>query len=474
MKSPAAAPRAATSRMVGARLVVAVAGVAVALLIAPGLPAQDVAPSGRAARSAMTLQDALRIALANNPTIESADASYASAKAARWADYGAFLPSVSVSGSASRTSFTTSSFLSPEGSPQVIDPPLEDVSKSNSGSLTLRLPVFSPERITDAKAGASQLVAARLRLSAAEAAVVRDVRRAYLEALKQQRLLEVADRQRVARGQDLEVTERRYRIAAASRSDLLGAQIDLSDAELRYLDAETGLASARRDLRVQLAQPSEDFESGSVSLVDIEDAPDASELDPAALAASAMQANPTLLALEQDERAASAALWSAKAAWLPSVDVSLSFGRSRSLAESQSLFSFEPANTRTTFSITGSWTLFDNFSRKASNAQANRSLRQARADLTRERLNLERDIRDLVSDLQRRHRRLAVLTRNQELADERLELAREQYRLGSIPYFNLQQAIDRLNSAEQSLFQDRYEYLKAWADLEERLGRVTR
>ncbi len=467
-------PRGANPCSAGARWVVAVAGLGVALLTAPGLGAQEAALGEREAGSAMTLEEALRIALANNPAIESADASYASAKAARWADYGAFLPNVSVSGSASRTSFTTSSFLSPEGSPQVIDPPLEDVSKSNSGSLTLRMPLFSPERISDAKAGAAQLGAARLRLSATEATVVRDVRRAYLEALKQQRLLEVADRQRVARGQDLDVTERRYRIAAASRSDLLGAQIDLSDAELRYLDAETALGSALRDLQVLLAEPTNDFETGDVVLLDIEEAPDASLLDPAGLASTAMHANPTLLALEQDERAASAALWSAKAAWLPSVDVSLSFGRSRNLAESQSLFSFDPANTRTTFSLTGSWTLFDNFSRKASNAQANQSLRQARADLTLERLNLERDVRDLVSDLQRRHRRLAVLTRNQELADERLELAREQYRLGSIPYFNLQQAIDRLNSAEQSLFQDRYEYLKAWADLEERLGRVTR
>ncbi|MEN8144660.1 MAG: TolC family protein [Gemmatimonadota bacterium] len=450
-----------------------VAGLSAALLGAPALGAQEVTLGGGAG-PAMTLEEALRIALANNPSIESADASYASAKAARWADYGAFLPRVSVSGAASRTSFTNSSFLSPEGSPQILDPPLEDVSKSNSASLTLSLPLFSPERFSDAKAGGAELGAARLRLSAAEATVVRDVRRAYLEALKQQRLLEVADRQQIARGQDLEVTESRYRIAAASRSDLLGAQIDLSDAELRYLDADAGLAAALRDLHVLLARPSQGFESTDAVLVDIEEVPDASGLDPAELASAAMRANPTVLALEQDERAASAGLLSAKAAWLPSVDVSLTFGRSRSLAESQSLFSFDPANTRATFSISGSWTLFDNFSRKASNAQANRSLRQARADLTRERLNLERDVRDLVSDLQRRHRRLDALTRNQELADERLELAREQYRLGSIPYFNLQQAIDRLNSAEQSLFQDRYEYLKAWADLEERLGRAAR
>ncbi|MDT8437243.1 MAG: TolC family protein, partial [Gemmatimonadota bacterium] len=60
--------------------------------------------------------------------------------------------------------------------------------------------------------------------------------------------------------------------------------------------------------------------------------------------------------------------------------------------------------------------------------------------------------------------------RTRELAAERLNLAREQYRLGSIQYFNLQQAIDRLTQAEQSLYTDRYDYLIRWAELEQRVG----
>ena len=63
-----------------------------------------------------------------------------------------------------------------------------------------------------------------------------------------------------------------------------------------------------------------------------------------------------------------------------------------------------------------------------------------------------------------------VLVRTRDLADARPELAREQYRLGSIPYFNLQQAIDRTTQAEQSLFTERYDYLIRWAELEERVG----
>jgi outer membrane protein TolC len=63
-----------------------------------------------------------------------------------------------------------------------------------------------------------------------------------------------------------------------------------------------------------------------------------------------------------------------------------------------------------------------------------------------------------------------VLERNVELAEEGLELTREQYRLGTVQYINLQRAIDDLDAAEQQAFEQRYELLKRWAELEELAG----
>ena len=111
-----------------------------------------------------------------------------------------------------------------------VDPPITSTRKNSSGSLSFGLAILNPERISNVKAGSAREDAANYRLSATERTVVRDVKRAYFEALKQTRLLDVSKRQRNARRQDLEVTRQRYRIAAASRSDLLGAEIDLSNA----------------------------------------------------------------------------------------------------------------------------------------------------------------------------------------------------------------------------------------------------
>ena len=437
-------------------------GAALAFLAAFSVPVES--------QEVLSIESALRTALTRNPNIESATATAAAASSSRWADWGAFLPTADVQGSLFQTEFTNVTIVDPTGVAVELDPPVVDTRKSSQASLSLGLAILNPERISNVKAGDARENAADYRLTAAERVVIRDVKRSYFEALKQGQLLNVSERQLAARRQDFEITEQRYRIAAASRSDLLGAEIDLSDAELRVLDAEDALSRALRQLQVTMGVPVTDTDPGSVELVDVERVPDAGPLNADAMVTSALIANPNLLALLEDQRAASNDLWSAKSTYLPRINVNYTFGRSKQLGEDESLFDFTPANTSEGFTISGSWSLFSGFSRKRQTAQADQQKRQAAAQYTEQRLQLEKEIRDLVKELKRRSRRLEILDRNVQLASERLELTREQYRLGSIPYFNLQQAIDRLTLSEQTLFTERYDYLIGWAGLEERVG----
>ncbi len=422
------------------------------------------------AQQVTTLEEALRTGLTLNPNIESSSAAAAAATSSRWADWGAFLPTVDLRGSLSQTDFTTVTFVDPTGVSQELEDPITATRKSSSGSLSFGLSLLSPERIANVQAGDARENAADFRLTAAERIVIRDVKRSYFEALKQRQLLDVSERQLEARRQDFQVTEQRYRIAAASRSDLLGAEIDLSDAELRVLDSEDALSRALRQLQVTLGVPVTNTDAGSMELVDVDRVPDAEPLDADALVTAALVRNPNLLALQQDQRAASADLWSAKSSYLPRIDLGYTFGRSKELGRDESLLDFDPANTSDGFVVQGSWSVFSGFSRKRQTAQADRQRRQAAAQLTADQLQLEKDVRDLVKELKRRSQRLEIIERNVRLASERLDLAREQYRLGSIPYFNLQQAIDRLTLTEQTLFQERYDYLIGWASLEEKVG----
>jgi outer membrane protein TolC len=211
-------------------------------------------------------------------------------------------------------------------------------------------------------------------------------------------------------------------------------------------------------------------EAGLVTLVDVENVPDADALDGTFLVRAAHESNPTLAAMLKDEAAATSDLWAARASYLPRIDLGFVLGRGKQLGRDENLFDFDPANTSSTFQIIGSWSLFQGFERKRQTALADERITRARADWTAGTLQLDKDVRDLVQEIKRRDARLEILERNRNLADERLQLAREQYRLGSIPYFNLQQAIDRTTQAEQSLFTERYDYLIRWAQLEEKVG----
>lgn len=427
-------------------------------------------PTGLTAQTRFSLEDAIREALVRNPAISRATAGAATAAASFWADWGAFLPTVRASGSLSQTDFTNITFVDPEGSSQIIDPPNEDSRKSSSAGLFFNLPILNLNRISDVNAGSARKNAAAVRLTGTERLVVRDVKRAYFEALKQQRLGQVAEDQLAGRQQDLDITERRYNIAAASRSDLLGAEIDVQDAELRLLDARQAFANAIRALQVQLATTVTDVIPAEVELVDVETLPDAAVLDTDDLVTTAVATYPVLQALQFDETAASNEVWSAKSRYLPTIDLNFALGRSKELGEDESLFDFSPANTSAALTISGSWELFSGFNRKRQTAQARLALEQTRADVTEERLRLEKDVRDLVAEILRRAARLEILVRSEALSAERLELARQQYRLGSITYFNLQQAIDRLSATEQELFTERYDYLITWANLGEKVG----
>lgn len=422
---------------------------------------------GAATSDTLSLERAIRTALIRNPNIVSAEANVATAAADRWAHWGALLPSASVSAGIGSRSSTTLTFLDPDGSRVVLDDPVVSDSRSNSAGLSFGLQL-SAQTFTTLDAGGERREAAEYGVSQAQALVVQQVKVNYFEALKQQRLVEVARRQLEARREEYELTEDKYEIAAVQRNELLTAEIALRNAELQLVEAEDALASAMRQLRV--AQGVDGLAETGMTLLEPPAVPEVDGLDVETLIAGARTANPELQRLSALERAASTDVWAARASYLPTLNANLSYGRGRELSASESFFEFSPANTSSSFSLSLSWPLFNGFQRKQQNAAASNQLATARADLRAQELEVEADLRRLVDDIRRGDRRLGVLARNVELAQEALELTREQYRIGSVPYLNLQRAIEELDTAEQAAFDQRYELLKRWAELEALVG----
>jgi len=120
--------------------------------------------------------------------------------------------------------------------------------------------------------------------------------------------------------------------------------------------------------------------------------------------------------------------------------------------------------------VTARWDLFQGLRRPQQTANASSRKRQAEESLRLRRLEIERDVRRFVSDIDQLDQTLALLDRALEISQERLAMSRQMYQNGTIEFTSLQQAISEVTQAERSLIEQRYNYLTAWANLEEFVG----
>ena len=473
--APPSGARTPVRRAGGLLLAVALATVAPAAAQegAPGdtLEPAPVAPPAPPADT-LSLAEALSTALGESPDVRSARATASAEGAARWADWGAFLPRASASMGMSRSDVRTVTFLSPEGFFAQLPRPEEDVNKGVTQVLSLNWTVLEGgRRIADMKAGAAAVDATRLRLSEAERQTVAEVKRAFFEARKQQRLVEIARSQLENRRRELERTRRRYRIAAVGRTDLLGARLAVRQAEVSLLEIRDAAKQARRELAVAMGVGT-GTAPAAFALGDVPSPPEAGGLSADALTERTLATYPELRALEAEIDQASAQVWGARSRYLPTLEVGYSHNRSEQFTEQGDLFTFDPANRTNRLTISASLQLFSGFRRKEENARASAELQRARAQRARRRLEIEKTVRDLVDEVERRSRQVDLLQDQLEVAEERLTLLREQYRLGAAAFDELQRAIDDLTRYERDLARARYDYLDAWARLERWAGDV--
>lgn len=414
----------------------------------------------------LTLEEAVRIGLGENPDIRVRRAEREATSGQRLATWGAFLPDLSAGASFGRSDFTTRTYEAPDGTYRETDSPVTDVTKSSSQSLGLSWTLLDGGgRIAELRSGAASMDAAGHRVDLAERRTVADVRVAYFDALEQRTLVEVYRGQLRARRRDLELARKRYGIADADPGEILGARSDTLDARMQLLEARRLARARTRALRAAMGVEESRLSAGT-PLSPVEPLPVPDTLNEERLVRRALRSHPELEALDADARAASADLWAARSDYLPTIDLSYGLSRSETVGTNGSFFVMDPSNDRQRLRLDLSWNLFDGFQREQSEQRASATVRQKRAERSKRRIELETTVRDRVEELRRRRERLGMLRRMLELARERVEVKREQFRLGDVSYLELQQVIEQLNATERQRITERYAYLRAWAELE--------
>ena len=378
--------------------------------------------------STLTLDDALRIAREHSPAYRQAlnDAHVASAQVRE--SYGAFLPTLGASLGYSGASTVTSTGQGNFG--EVIEDEERTVeSSSGSHGLSARMTLF------DGGAMFGRVSAARAQEDAVEATIAASlnqldatVQRSWHDAQRAERLIELEERLLASARERLERSEQLFRIAAATRVDVLGAQVDVASQEQTLATARDAARKARLVLLETIGLPPHDADGFEIP----EEEPaafDPASLDIDVLVAQALQSNPWVLqrsaAADAAERNASVA----RAARWPLISANLNYNRSlREPGAFDAFGRFDAQQRGFSFGLSADLPVFSNFRTAAAVAQAEASAEDAREDERAMRLQTEREVRSAMIDLDNAHRQLDLAVQRAP-ADE--HIARETVRLGS-------------------------------------------
>ncbi|NNF37906.1 MAG: TolC family protein, partial [Gemmatimonadetes bacterium] len=313
-----------------------------------------------------------------------------------------------------------------------------------------------------------------LALEQAQAGVLTDVQRQFWDALEQRELLSVEEAVAEARLRDRETAERLFGLARNTRVDVLQAELAVEQQRSAIQQQRSAYEQALLSLRTTLGDtelPPIRPEASGLPIFD------ASTLNEEALVARALGENPGVRAQQAGVDGARIGVAEATEWKWPSLSLSYNWFQYRQTQETEALFDlgYDPDRVQSSFSVQVGLPFFNSyFQNKAGEAQARVQLQNQREGLKETRLQTEQEVRSQLIALRNQGETLRLAERSVVIAAEALRLAREEYRIGTRTFEQLQDAIEQEATSRRQVITSRYGFVDALVALEAAVGGAVR
>ncbi|HEY8256287.1 MAG TPA: TolC family protein [Gemmatimonadales bacterium] len=407
----------------------------------------------------VTLQDAIRVSERLQPGVVQARGNVETAGAQRRSAWGAYLPTVSATSSAS-------DFFS-EG-PSSVDPVTQQVisgnrsSRSVSAGLSANVDLFTGfRRGADMRAAKAEQAAAGASLVDARFQQALTTTNQFFDALAASQLVGVREASVRRAEEQLKISVNKLHAGSATRSDSLRSLVTLGSTQLALIQSQTDLASAEAGLARLIG------EKGRVQAAD-----DSAfyrvvpEVDTAAVRGEAESRSPRVQQAVANADAARANLRASRAAYWPSLNLAASTNWNGSRTTDYDLF-----NQRQV-SLGLRWTLFNGFDRELTVTQRSASLDLAEATAADEQRQVDAELTAQLAALAAARTTIEITQTSVAAAREDLRVQQERYRLGASTIVDVLTSQEALNQAEVDVVVARFDYLRAKAQLEALIGRT--
>ncbi len=427
----------------------------------------------------VTLAEALQLGRQYNPSQVQAEQNLRVADMGVTQAWGAYLPTISGSGSASRNS--------PQRVNQFGSAQVNPITDNSSFGISASLNLFTGfQRGANMRAANATRDLNQAALLGQDYATDLNTKQSFFNALATQELVGVAQANLAQNDQQLKLTTEKLRLGATTRSDSLTASVSYGNALVQLIQAKANALTAQATLARAIGS------QGMVAAV-----PDTAleirlaALDTAALRRDAEANAPSVVEAVAGVSAARASVTANRAQYYPT----LSLNASQTWAGSQLPWSPAPLQQQITRDTsvspavvdtlyyrnpkyTGTWNvslrlsvpIFNGFQREANIVNAEASLETNQAKLRDARLALDASLTQDITALEAAAAQIDVSRTSVASAQESLRMQQERYRLGASTIVDLLTAETALNQAQVTLVQSRYNYLIARAQLEALVG----
>lgn len=413
-------------------------------------PTRQQAPTESQQTVRMTLSESIDRALRVQPAMVQAEGNVDVARAAQREAVGNWLPSLSANSGWSKNS--TNRF--DPATQRLVSGSATSYSAGLSTSLTL-FDGFS--RIAQNRSASANTASADAALVGQRFQTMAQTKQEFFSALAANELVAAADLQIQRAAEQLKVSKDKLATGSATRSDTLTAYVNLANARLTRLNAETQRATAEAALARLVGV------DGRVSPIPDSTLFAAPAIDTTELRQEVLQHSPTVQQAEANAQAAAAQTAVTRAQYMPSMSVS--YSTSYAGPELSQL------NNSWSTRLSVSWPLFNGFTRETNMARSNAARQAAEAQVGDARRQAASQLTQQLAALQSAEARIGIAQASRAAADEDLRVQQERYRLGVATIVDMLTSQVNLNQAEVNLIQARLDFQLAKAQIEALAGR---
>ena len=409
----------------------------------------------------LSVDDCVKIALNENPTIKIADMEITRVDYSKKETIGQLFPNISFSAAYSRTLAKQTMYMNNGGQTMAIKMGRDN---THNAGFSASMPLVSVALWKSIKLSDNQILQNIEASRTSRISLINQVKNAYYALLLAYDSHAVLVENHATAKVNADIYEKKFKNGTASEFDVLRSSVAVKNIEPSIIEAENSIRSLELQLKVLMGMDVNHNIKPNTSLSEFKDTMYADVMT----MGNDLSMNADLRKLDLQTDYLKKALDVQKASWLPTLSATIGYNwYSMSDGSPFKNFTWSPNSS---VGITLSWTLFNGGQRYYKQKQAELQYKEMawqRDNLNRT-LEMQRQIQ--LDNIQKNVKQIETCTASVEQAVKANQIQEKSFKIGASTYLDLRDSEDAVMTSKLSYYQAIYNYLVAKSNLELLLG----